>query len=62
VDSELARESNIGVQEMINGCMCCVLVGQMKLALLELKGITLDLFVYMCKRWTSNSYHLLRKI
>ncbi|KAG2180193.1 hypothetical protein INT43_003982 [Umbelopsis isabellina] len=37
VDSELARESNIGVQEMINGCMCCVLVGQMKLALLELK-------------------------
>ncbi|KAH8551081.1 cobW-domain-containing protein [Umbelopsis sp. PMI_123] len=37
VDSELARESNLGVQEMINGCMCCVLVGQMKLALMELK-------------------------
>jgi G3E family GTPase len=23
---------------MVNGCMCCVLVGQMKLALQELKG------------------------
>jgi G3E family GTPase len=42
VDSELARESNVGVQEMINGCMCCVLVGQMKLALLELKGMDAD--------------------
>lgn len=38
VDSQLAKESNIGVQEMVNGCMCCVLVGQMKLALQELKG------------------------
>ncbi|KAI8062435.1 CobW/HypB/UreG, nucleotide-binding domain-containing protein [Gongronella butleri] len=37
VDSLLAKETNIGVQEMMNGCMCCVLVGQMKLALLELK-------------------------
>lgn len=43
VDSELARESNIGVQEMINGCMCCVLVGQMKLALLELQGMIKDI-------------------
>ncbi|KAG1148781.1 hypothetical protein G6F37_006595 [Rhizopus arrhizus] len=38
VDSQLAKESNIGVQEMVNGCMCCVLVGQMKLALQELKA------------------------
>lgn len=38
VDSQLAKETNIGVQEMMNGCLCCVLVGQMKLALLELKG------------------------
>ncbi|CAJ0764177.1 13761_t:CDS:2 [Entrophospora sp. SA101] len=38
VDSELVRESNIEVQEMLNGCLCCVLVGQMKTALLELKG------------------------
>lgn len=38
VDSQIAKESNIGVQEMVNGCMCCVLVGQMKLALQELKG------------------------
>ncbi|CDH54552.1 domain-containing protein [Lichtheimia corymbifera JMRC:FSU:9682] len=37
VDSQLAKETNIGVQEMMNGCLCCVLVGQMKLALLELK-------------------------
>ncbi|CAO3664240.1 unnamed protein product [Rhizopus stolonifer] len=37
VDSQIAKESNIGVQEMVNGCMCCVLVGQMKLALQELK-------------------------
>ncbi|ORX50492.1 cobW-domain-containing protein [Hesseltinella vesiculosa] len=37
VDSLLAKETNIGVQEMMNGCLCCVLVGQMKLALLELK-------------------------
>ena len=38
VDSELARESNVSVQEMLNGCLCCVLVGQMKNALTELKG------------------------
>ncbi|OZJ06170.1 hypothetical protein BZG36_00993 [Bifiguratus adelaidae] len=38
VDSELARESNVDVQEMLNGCLCCVLVGQMKLALEELKA------------------------
>ncbi|CAG8495210.1 1951_t:CDS:2 [Paraglomus brasilianum] len=37
VDSELARESNVSVQEMLNGCLCCVLVGQMKNALTELK-------------------------
>ncbi|KAL0081630.1 CobW/HypB/UreG, nucleotide-binding domain-containing protein [Phycomyces blakesleeanus] len=37
VDSQLAKESNIGVQEMMNGCLCCVLVGQMKRALQELK-------------------------
>ncbi|KAI8136912.1 CobW/HypB/UreG, nucleotide-binding domain-containing protein [Fennellomyces sp. T-0311] len=37
VDSQLAKETNIGVQEMVNGCLCCVLVGQMKLALQELK-------------------------
>ncbi|KAI9205606.1 CobW/HypB/UreG, nucleotide-binding domain-containing protein [Polychytrium aggregatum] len=40
VDSELARSTKshaIEVKEIMNGCMCCVLVGQMKLALLELK-------------------------
>jgi G3E family GTPase len=40
VDSELAKESNIdGVQEMLNGCLCCTLVGRMADALLELKGL-----------------------
>lgn len=38
VDSQLAKETNVGVQEMVNGCMCCVLIGQMKLALEELRG------------------------
>ena len=37
VDSELAKEANIQVTEMVNGCLCCVLVGQMKNALLEIK-------------------------
>ncbi|RKP26753.1 CobW/HypB/UreG, nucleotide-binding domain-containing protein, partial [Syncephalis pseudoplumigaleata] len=37
VDSALVKESNIEVQEMLNGCLCCVLVGQMKNALLELQ-------------------------
>ncbi|KAJ3267530.1 hypothetical protein HK104_005797, partial [Borealophlyctis nickersoniae] len=37
VDSELARASNIEVTEMLNGCMCCVLVGQMKNALIEIR-------------------------
>ncbi|KAJ1676948.1 hypothetical protein EV182_007192, partial [Spiromyces aspiralis] len=36
-DSALVRESNIQVQEMTNGCLCCVLVGQMQSALLEMK-------------------------
>ncbi|RIA95967.1 CobW/HypB/UreG, nucleotide-binding domain-containing protein [Glomus cerebriforme] len=37
VDSELAQGSDLAVQEMLNGCLCCVLVGQMKLALMEIK-------------------------
>ncbi|TPX70866.1 hypothetical protein SpCBS45565_g01537 [Spizellomyces sp. 'palustris'] len=37
VDSELAKESNVKVTEMLNGCMCCVLVGQMKNALEEIR-------------------------
>ncbi|KAJ2552321.1 hypothetical protein EV175_003360, partial [Coemansia sp. RSA 1933] len=36
-DSALARESHIQVTEMKNGCLCCVLVGQMKRALQEMK-------------------------
>ncbi|KAI6104799.1 cobW-domain-containing protein [Pisolithus croceorrhizus] len=38
VDSELARQSNLAaVNEILNGCMCCVLVGQMKNALLDIR-------------------------
>lgn len=37
VDSKIANESNIKVTEMLNGCLCCVLVGQMKNALIEIK-------------------------
>jgi G3E family GTPase len=38
VDSELVKESNVEVAEMMNGCLCCVLVGQMKNALEEIKA------------------------
>lgn len=58
VDSQLAKESNIGVQEMVNGCMCCVLVGQMKLALQELKGKKKD-DVLIAKMFSSTVYFLL---
>ncbi|KAJ2698653.1 hypothetical protein FB645_005576 [Coemansia sp. IMI 203386] len=36
-DSALVRESHVQIAEMTNGCLCCVLVGQMKRALEELK-------------------------
>ncbi|KAI9451582.1 cobW-domain-containing protein [Russula earlei] len=37
VDSQLAKQSSLtAVSEILNGCMCCVLVGQMKNALLEI--------------------------
>ncbi|MBI5037945.1 MAG: GTP-binding protein [Candidatus Kerfeldbacteria bacterium] len=36
VDSQLAQESNIAVTEMLNGCLCCVLVGKMGNAIDEL--------------------------
>ncbi len=36
IDSELARENNIAVKEMLNGCLCCVLVGKLKNALEEI--------------------------
>ncbi|KAI0059170.1 cobW-domain-containing protein [Artomyces pyxidatus] len=37
VDSQLANQSSLtAVSEILNGCMCCVLVGQMKTALLEI--------------------------
>jgi G3E family GTPase len=29
IDSELAKENNISVKEMVNGCLCCVLVGKL---------------------------------
>lgn len=36
VDAVLARESNIKITEMINGCLCCVLVGKLGNALDEI--------------------------
>lgn len=36
VDSQLAKESDIEITEMINGCLCCVLVGQLNNALQEI--------------------------
>ncbi|KAG5637427.1 hypothetical protein H0H81_004634 [Sphagnurus paluster] len=38
VDSKLAAQSSLtSVSEILNGCMCCVLVGQMQTALLEIR-------------------------
>ncbi|KAI0244248.1 hypothetical protein L0F63_006228, partial [Massospora cicadina] len=45
IDSKLIKQAaegkekggQLAVQEMLNGCLCCVLVGQMKTALLEIK-------------------------
>jgi len=38
VDSQLAKQSSLAsVSEILNGCMCCTLVGRMKEALLEIK-------------------------
>ena len=37
IDADLAQQQNIfGVQEMLNGCLCCTLVGQLKGALEEI--------------------------
>lgn len=36
VDSEVAKDSHIDVKEIMNGCLCCVLVGQMNEALREI--------------------------
>lgn len=36
IDSELAKESNIKTTEILNGCLCCVLVGKVHGALLEI--------------------------
>ncbi|KAI8871973.1 cobW-domain-containing protein [Ramicandelaber brevisporus] len=37
VDAALVREPQFKITEMINGCLCCVLVGQLKNALLDIK-------------------------
>ncbi|PVF93350.1 cobW-domain-containing protein [Serendipita vermifera] len=38
VDSQLAKQSSLmAVSEILNGCMCCILVGQMKAALIEIQ-------------------------
>ncbi|KAH7341302.1 CobW/HypB/UreG, nucleotide-binding domain-containing protein [Rhizoctonia solani] len=43
VDSQLASNSSLtAVSEILNGCMCCILVGQMKTALLEIRGTLHD--------------------
>jgi G3E family GTPase len=36
VDSQIAAESQIAVKEMVNGCLCCVLVGRMEAAIDEI--------------------------
>ena len=38
VDSQLAKESNIEVQQILNGCLCCVLVGRLGEALEEIRA------------------------
>jgi G3E family GTPase len=41
VDSQLASSASIsGVRELLNGCICCNLVGQLGPALLELRSLT----------------------
>lgn len=43
VDSKLAQESSLtAVSEILNGCMCCVLVGQMQNALIEIRGKSIN--------------------
>ncbi|KAF5382108.1 hypothetical protein D9615_004236 [Tricholomella constricta] len=38
VDSKLAQQSSLtAVSEILNGCVCCVLVGQMQTAILEIR-------------------------
>lgn len=38
VDSLLAQQSNItGVSEILNGCLCCTMVGLVENALIEIK-------------------------
>lgn len=36
IDTELAKENNIKVTEILNGCLCCVLVGKLENALNEI--------------------------
>jgi G3E family GTPase len=36
VDSKLMQDSNIEVTEMLNGCLCCILVGKLGNALNEI--------------------------
>ncbi len=36
IDSELAKSSNIQSKEILNGCICCVLVGKLHNALVEI--------------------------
>lgn len=36
IDSELVKESNIQTKEILNGCICCVLIGKLHLALEEI--------------------------
>jgi G3E family GTPase len=37
VDNLIAQESNLQVKEIINGCLCCILIGRLEEALLEVK-------------------------
>ncbi|KAI0663709.1 cobW-domain-containing protein [Cubamyces menziesii] len=58
VDSQLAKQSSLAaVSEILNGCMCCVLVGQMKNALLEIRGTTQSRFTVTAKPLASALTH-----
>jgi G3E family GTPase len=36
IDTKLINESNIKTKEILNGCLCCVLIGRLKDAILEI--------------------------
>ncbi|BCX13964.1 MAG: cobalamin biosynthesis protein CobW [Candidatus Dojkabacteria bacterium] len=62
IDSEIAKSKHILTKEVINGCLCCVLIGKLGDALLEIKKEFNPERIVIETAGTAHPYPIIKKI